>query len=78
LLVEAPGYTPLRFEQAFFTRPDFHANLGLFLATDGTQTPTPFIMCTPPPCLGGVLVCNDSNGCMGGCGAICLPATPTP
>ena len=76
LLVEAPGYAPLRSEQAFFTRPELHANLGLFPVTDGTLTPTPSLMCTAPACPGGVLVCGDPNGCLGGCGAICIPATP--
>ena len=81
LLVEAPGYTPLRFEieQAFIPPANFRADLGLFPVTDGTQTPTPFaIMCTPPACLDGVLVCGEPNGCMLGCGAICIPVTPTP
>ena len=78
LLVEAPGYTPLHFEQAFFTRAEFHADLGLFPATDVSLTPTPFIMCTAPACSGGVLACDDPNGCLGGCGTICLIATPTP
>ncbi len=78
LLVDAPGYTPLRREQAFFTQPEFHADLGLFPA-DVTLTPTPFvIMCTPPACSGGVLACGDPKGCPGGCGTICIPATPTP
>ena len=54
LIVEMPGYTPLRFEQDFFTQPEFHADLGLFPADDGTFTPTPFIMCTPPACSDGV------------------------
>ncbi len=79
LLVEAPGYTPWRFEQAISTRADFHFDLGLFPVTDGTFTPTSFlIMCTAPACSDGILVCGEPNGCMGGCGAICLPFTPTP
>jgi len=83
LLVEAPGYAPLRFEQAFFTRPEFHADLGLFPVTDATIPPTPILMCTPPICVDGALVCGDPNGCPGGCGTICLPGTnstliPTP
>lgn len=80
LLVEAPGYAPLRFEQNFFTQPEFRAELGLFPATDGTVPPvlTPFVMCTPPACEGGVLVCGDPNGCPGGCGTICQIATATP
>lgn len=80
LLVEAPGYTPLRFEQAFFTRPEFQANLGLFPESDGIQTPTltPFVMCTAPACPGGDLICGVLEGCPGGCGTICMPATPTP
>ena len=76
LLVEAHGYTPLRFEQSFFTQPDFRADLKLFPATDDTPSPTPFLMCTPPPCSGGGFACGDPNGCPGGCGTICL--TPTP
>jgi hypothetical protein len=78
LIVEMPGYTPLRFEQDFFTQPEFHANLGLFPLTDATLTPTPFIMCTAPACSDGVLACGDQNGCLGGCGTICLNVTPTP
>ena len=80
LIVEAPGYVPLRFEPSYsLTRPEFHADLGLFpSAADGTFTPTPFIMCTPPACSGGVLACGDPNGCPGGCGTICIVATPTP
>ncbi len=76
LFVEATGYTPLRFEQSFFTRADFRADLKLFPATGDTPTPTPFLMCTPPPCSGGVFACSNPNGCPGGCGTICL--TPTP
>lgn len=79
LFVEAPGYVPLRFEQDFFTWPEFNANLGLFPVTDGTLTSTPIIvMCTQPACSGGVLVCGSPNGCPAGCGAICLPVTSTP
>ena len=78
LLVEAPGYTPWRFEQAFFTRPEFNENAGLFPVDYGTPPPTPFIMCTAPACPGGVLVCGDPNGCPGGCGTVCIRATPTP
>lgn len=44
LHVEMLGYSLLRFEQDFFTRPEFHADLGLFPLTDATLTPTPFIM----------------------------------
>jgi hypothetical protein len=76
LFVEAPGYTPLRFEQSFFTQPDFRADLELSPATGDTPTPTPFLMCTPPACQGGVLTCGDPEGCLGGCGTICLTATP--
>jgi hypothetical protein len=75
LIVEAPGYTPLRFEQFFLTRPELHADLGLFLAS-ATFMPTPYLMCTPPACSGGVLACGDPNGCPGGCGTVCV--TPTP
>jgi len=83
LFVEAPGFDPLRFEQAFFTRPEFHADLGLILTSADTtptptSTPTPYLMCTPPACSGGRLVCGSSNGCLGGCGTICLMETPTP
>jgi hypothetical protein len=78
LIVEMPGYTPLRFEQDFFTQPEFHADLGLFPVTDTTLTSTPFIMCTAPACSDGVLACGDQNGCLGGCGTICLTVTPTP
>jgi hypothetical protein len=78
LLVQMPGYTPLRFEQAFFTQPEFQADLGLFPTTDASLTPIPYIMCTPPACSDGVLACGDPNGCLGGCGTICLNVTPTP
>jgi hypothetical protein len=79
LIVEAPGYNPLHFEESPFTRPELHADLGLFPASaGGTFTPTPFLMCTPPACSGGVLACGDPNGCTGGCGTVCIPATPTP
>ena len=44
LVVEMPGYTPLRFEQDFFTRAEFHADLGLFPATDGSNSnPVPHV-----------------------------------
>jgi hypothetical protein len=76
LLVEAPGYTPLRFEESFFTRPEFNANLGLWPVD--YVSPTPFIMCTPPACSEGSLVCGDPNGCSGGCGTVCMLETPTP
>jgi hypothetical protein len=78
LFVEASGYTPLRFEQGFFTRPEFNADLGLFPVSGGTFTPTPYIMCTAPACSGGVLACGNPNGCTGGCGTVCLTKTPTP
>jgi hypothetical protein len=79
LIVEAPGYTTLRFEQAFFTRAEFSADLGLFPpSANPTSTPTPFIMCTPPACLGGTLTCGSLNGCLGGCGTICIMGTSTP
>jgi hypothetical protein len=78
LIVDAPGYTSLRFEQDFFTRPEFHADLGLFPLTYGTFTPTPYLMCTAPACEGGILACGDPNGCLGGCGTVCLTKTPTP
>jgi hypothetical protein len=81
LIVEAPGYTPLHFEEESFTRPEFHADLGLFPATTESLSPTPppyMLMCTPPACAEGVLVCGaiDSD-CPGGCGAVCMPWTPT-
>jgi len=80
LIVEAPGYVPLRFEPSYsLTRPEFHADLGLSpLSAQATFTPTPYLMCTPPACSGGVLVCGDPNGCLGGCGTICIPTTPIP
>jgi hypothetical protein len=78
LTVEAPGYTLLHFEQTFFTRPEFHVNLGLFPVNYSTETPTPLLMCTAPACEGGNLVCGNSSGCPGGCGTICLPYTATP
>lgn len=78
LIVEAPGYAPFRFEQSFFTQPGLHMDLELFPATGDTPSPTPYIMCTPPPCPGGAFACGDPNGCPGGCGTICLTATPTP
>src|SRR5919109_1956960 len=46
LIVEAPSYTPLRFEESFFTRAEFNTNLGLWPV--GYVSPTPFVMCTPP------------------------------
>lgn len=77
LLVEAPGYIPLRFEQSSFTRAEFNADLGLWPV--GYESPTPFVMCTPPACSEGALVCGDPNGCPGGCGTVCMmPSTPTP
>ena len=79
LFVEASGYVSLRFEQAFFTRPEFHADLSLFPLTGGTLTPTPFIMmCTPPVCEGLVPICGNPDGCFGGCGTVCRVGTPTP
>ncbi len=81
LFVETPGYMPLSFDvqQALIPPADFQTNLGLFPLTDGTQTPTPYLlMCTPPACSGGVLICGGTDGCPGGCGAVCLLSTPTP
>jgi hypothetical protein len=83
LFVEAPGYAPLRFEvvQALIPPANFRTDLGLFPVINGSLTPTPVpftLMCTPPACSDGVLVCGDPSGCLGGCGAICLPSTPTP
>jgi hypothetical protein len=77
LVVEMSGYTPLRFEQDFFTRPEFHADLGLFPEAGGTLTPTPYIVCTAPACSDGVLTCGSPDGCLGGCGTVCIPASPT-
>jgi hypothetical protein len=80
LTVEAPGYTSLRFElgDALIPPADFRTDLGLFPLPDGpTPTPPP-IMCTPPSCSDGALVCGDPNGCVGGCGTVCMPFTPTP
>ncbi|MGB8981215.1 MAG: carboxypeptidase-like regulatory domain-containing protein [Anaerolineales bacterium] len=77
LFVDAPGYIPLQFEQSFFTRPEFQADLGLFPA-GGTPGLTSFPMCTPPACPGGTLDCGSPDGCPGGCGTICLTATPSP
>jgi hypothetical protein len=37
-----------------------------------TATP-PGIVCTPPACEGGQLVCGVQNGCPGGCGTVCQP-----
>jgi hypothetical protein len=79
LIVEKPGYNSLRFEETSFTRPEFHADLGLDPITGGpSSTPTPYIVCTPPACSGGVLTCGNPNGCTGGCGTVCLTATPAP
>jgi hypothetical protein len=79
LLVDAPGYAQGRVEQTGFALAEFHAELGLFPETNGgSVTPTPFLMCTAPACSNGVLACGNPNGCLGGCGTICLTATPTP
>lgn len=80
LIVEAPGYIPLRFaEQTSFIRPDLHTDMGLSPDTAGaTFTPTPYVMCTPPACTDGVLACGSPNGCPGGCGTVCIASTPTP
>jgi hypothetical protein len=78
LIVEAPGYNPLHFQEGFLTRPEVHADLGLEPINGGTSTPTPYLMCTAPACSGGVLTCGDPNGCQGGCGTVCLTATPIP
>jgi glycosidase len=40
-----------------------------------TPTDTPSVACTPPPCQGGVLICQGV--CPGGCGVICVTPTPT-
>jgi DNA-binding CsgD family transcriptional regulator len=46
-----------------------------------TPTPidvTPILMCTPPPCPGNHFICDNPNGCPGGCGVTCLAPTSTP
>jgi hypothetical protein len=79
LLVEAPGYAPLRFEEAVSVYPELQIDLGL----DLLMTPTalqpalePIIMCTPPACDGGQLTCGSDTGCPGGCGTVCTLPTP--
>ncbi len=81
LVVDAPGYKHLEFQQPFFTFPELIADLGLEPdVSDGSSTPTPtfFPMCTAPACDSGSLTCGDPNGCPGGCGTICATFTPTP
>ncbi|HMB24172.1 MAG: hypothetical protein ACM33V_04460, partial [Chloroflexota bacterium] len=78
LIVEVPGYEPLRLEKSFFTQPDFQADLSLVPPTGNTLTPTAFLMCTAPACPGGKLVCGKADGCLGGCGTICVTATSSP
>ncbi|MDW8102960.1 MAG: NBR1-Ig-like domain-containing protein [Anaerolineae bacterium] len=43
-----------------------------------TPTPTPILICTPPPCPGGIPVCPTPGACPGGCGLICVTPTPCP
>lgn len=46
-----------------------------------TSTPldvTPILMCTPPPCSSNHFICDNPNGCPGGCGVTCLIPSPTP
>lgn len=78
LLVEAPGYTPLHFEQNVVTQIDFHLDLGLFPGADGIPSPTPIIMCTAPACNDGLLSCGNPDGCPGGCGYVCVVYTSIP
>jgi hypothetical protein len=78
IFVDAPGYAPLRFEQNFFVRPELHADLGLVPLIGETSTPTAYLMCTAPACSGGVLACGSLNGCLGGCGTVCLTITSIP
>ena len=43
------------------------------------NTPTPVIMCTPPPCSApNILACGNPNGCPGGCGTICTAPISSP
>lgn len=89
LIVEAPGYETLHFEESHLTQPDIHIDLGLFptvstpppsptlTSTPGTP-PSPIIVCTPPACSNGVLACGLEAGCPGGCGTVCLFPPPTP
>jgi hypothetical protein len=65
-------------EESFFTRPEFSADLGLFPVDYTDVSPTPFIVCTALACAEGSLVCGVPEGCPGGCGTVCMPATPTP
>lgn len=40
-------------------------------------SPTPFPVCTPPPCASDeIYACGSADGCPGGCGAICVKKTP--
>lgn len=42
-----------------------------------SETPAPF--CTPPPCAADeTYACGAANGCVGGCGTICVTKTPDP
>ena len=74
----APGYSELRFEEGPFTRPEVHADVGMFPETYMPHQPTPLLMCTPPPCFNGMLTCTGSGGCPGGCGTVCIDFTSTP
>lgn len=77
LIVEAPGYEILHFEESSFSHAELHADLALFPAATPTPTSTLQISCTPPACSNGVLTCGNSNGCPGGCGTVCQIASPT-
>ncbi|MDW8102959.1 MAG: NBR1-Ig-like domain-containing protein [Anaerolineae bacterium] len=49
------------------------------IVVPGTPTPTPVLICTPPPCPpGGILVCPTPGACPGGCGVVCVTPTPGP
>lgn len=79
LIVEAPGYESLHFEESFFSHAEMYADLALFPPVTPTPTSTSSsqISCTPPACSNGVLACGNPNGCPGGCGTICQIASPT-
>lgn len=88
LIVDAPGYEALHFEESFITQPDVHIDLGLSaihtpipsltltLSPTPSTVPSPSMMCTPPACSNGVLACGSADGCPGGCGTICQMPTP--
>ncbi len=50
-----------------------------FISTNFIFPSIPPIVCTPPVCPSGQIVgCTNSNGCPGGCGSVCLPASSIP